>query len=331
MFLITLRIAIGWHFFYEGTQKILSTPTGKASVLGQIFPIPDDKPFSAEPYLRASNGPFAAYFRSLIPDVDSREALDPVKIKAKFAAILDRVADHYNFDATQKLTANGILTDRSAVVDTWFESLDNREKVRKYFDELGEIEAIDRNPEAMSYERENALKDRKTAETDRKDLVKEVTPWADTLRDSLVALATPAQDKEAGPYEPPMTQMDWINLSTMYGLTAIGFCLIFGLFTPAAALGGATYLLSFYLSMPPWPGLPEGIVEGHYRYINKNLIEMIALLALAATPSGLWIGLDALLFGWIGRDKARREAERMAEIERAAVPEPQDRRKFKKR
>ena len=37
--------------------------------------------------------------------------------------------------------------------------------------------------------------------------------------------------------------------------------------------------------MPPWPGLPEGITEGHYRYVNKNLIEMLACLALAARPT----------------------------------------------
>ena len=58
--------------------------------------------------------------------------------------------------------------------------------------------------------------------------------------------------------------------------------------------------------MPPWPGLPEApIAEGHYVYVNKNLIEMLACLVLASTPNGLWIGLDALLFGWIGRGPRR--------------------------
>ena len=326
-----LRIAIGWHFFYEGTQKILSTPEGKASILGQLFPVPEGPAFSAEPYLRASSGPLAQHFRHLIPDVDSRAKLDPTAIKANFATILARVADHYGFDADQRKTADALVKDRVEVVDTWFESLENRERIQKYLDELKEVETIEGNPTALAYEIENARGDRKTVETDRKDLVKEVAPWSDTLRDSLVALATPAQAKEAGAYAAPWSQMDWINYSTMWGLTAIGFCLIFGLFTPLAALGGAGYLLSFYLSMPPWPGLPEGITEGHYRYINKNLIEMIALLALAATPSGLWIGLDALLFGWIGRAEARREAERLVALERPVEPQPQDRRKFKKR
>ena len=331
MFLVLLRVAIGWHFFYEGTQKILSTPGGKASILGQLFPNPEGPRFTAEPYLRASSGPLASHFRNLIPDVDSRNQLDPTAIKANFAAILARVGEHYNFDADQRQTADAIVKDRAEVVDTWFESLENRERIQKYLDEVAEIEKVENNPEALAYELENARQDRKTAETDRKDLVKEVTPWSETLRDSLVALANPAQAKEAGDYEPPWTRMDWIDYSTMVGLTAIGFCLIFGLFTPLAALGGAGYLLSFYLSMPPWPGLPEGIVEGHYRYINKNLIEMIALLALAATPNGLWIGLDALLFGWIGRAERRREADRLADAERPIEPQPQDRRKFKKR
>ena len=104
--------------------------------------------------------------------------------------------------------------------------------------------------------------------------------------------------KASGEYKPGWTQVDWINLSTMWGLALVGLCLMLGLFTPLAALGGAAYLLMFYLSMPPWPGLPVGkAAEGHYLYVNKNLIELIACLALASTPNGLWLGLDALLFG----------------------------------
>ena len=53
-----------------------------------------------------------------------------------------------------------------------------------------------------------------------------------------------------------------------------------------------------YLSMPPWPGLPDNPkAEGHYFIVSKNLIELIACLVIATTPSGHWIGLDALFFG----------------------------------
>jgi hypothetical protein len=54
--------------------------------------------------------------------------------------------------------------------------------------------------------------------------------------------------------------------------------------------------LLFYLTMPPFPWVPENVrAEGHYLFVNKNLIEMLALLCLATTQSGCWVGLDGLL------------------------------------
>ena len=47
-----------------------------------------------------------------------------------------------------------------------------------------------------------------------------------------------------------------INRLTMFGLVAIGFCLIAGFLTPLAALSAAAFLAMIYLSMPPLPGLP---------------------------------------------------------------------------
>ena len=332
MFLVLLRIAIGWHFLYEGTQKILSTPEGKASILARVFPVPEGPPFTSEGYLRASTGPFAPMFRGLIPDADSREKLKPENIKAGLSAERDRVADHFGLDDKAKEKAK-VATDKAlGQVDDWFKSVENAEKVKKYLNELDEVEAVEKNRTAMSYEIANARDDRKLVEADRRSLVKVVDSWTDALRDGLTAIAKedPKRFELAGPYKPEagFTQLQAIDLLTMWGLSAVGLCLMLGLFTPLASLGGACYLVGFYLSMPPWPGLPEGITEGHYRYVNKNLIELIACLALAATPSGLWIGLDALLFGWIGR--GRRDVE-FVEVEAPRATAPQDRRKFKAR
>jgi hypothetical protein len=72
--------------------------------------------------------------------------------------------------------------------------------------------------------------------------------------------------------------------------------LIVGLFTRTACVGGAILLLSFYLAMPPLPGVPESVrIEG-YPYVNKNIVEMLALLTLATTTSGRWAGLDSFLY-----------------------------------
>ncbi len=328
MFLVLLRIAIGWHFLYEGTQKILSTPWGKASILAKVLPAPDGPPFSSEGYLRASSGPLAPKFREL-GDTESRQKLDPAKLKAGWEIERELVVTTYGFDADQKKKAEEVLAKRNKDTDEWFLLADNRDKIGKYLNELDKADAVENNPHAMSYEKENARVSRRAAEADRRELVKEIDGWTLAYRDDLLKIATPERLKSIGDYSPPKTQLQVIDLMTMWGLSAIGLCLILGLFTPLAALGGAAYLLSFYLSMPPWPGLPEGITEGHYLYVNKNLIEMFACLVLASTPNGLWIGVDALLFGRFGR--ARRpvdEAEPTAPVER---PIPQDRRKFKKR
>src|SRR5207237_2922839 len=54
---------------------------------------------------------------------------------------------------------------------------------------------------------------------------------------------------------------------------------LLGLFTRTACIVGAGYLLMFYLAMPSLPWLPDNPrSEGHYLFINKNIIEMIALL-----------------------------------------------------
>ena len=184
----------------------------------------------------------------------------------------------------------------------------------------------------MSFERATARDDRKAIEADRKTLVKGVDGWTDALTVGITRLVTPDQLRRSGDYRPVLDSLQKIDLLTMWGLSAVGLCLMLGLFTPLAALGGSAYLLGFYLSMPPWPGLPEGITEGHYRYVNKNLIEMLACLALASTPNGLWIGLDALLFGWIGRGRRVADTEAIERTARSTErPAPQDRRKFKTR
>jgi uncharacterized membrane protein YphA (DoxX/SURF4 family) len=96
----------------------------------------------------------------------------------------------------------------------------------------------------------------------------------------------------------------------MWGLVVCGACLLLGFLTPLAALGGATLLAMFYFSMPPWPGLPEAPnAEGHYLIVNKNVVEFFACLVLASTPNGLWVGLDALFFGWIGRPSRQAQAD----------------------
>ncbi len=285
-----LRVAIGWHFLYEGLDKI---EAAKGS-----------KPFSAEVYLRNSAGPLAPYFRGLVPDMNGLAKLDPARLKAGWREDVRHIADHFGFDADQRSKADAALRDSEEYADIWFQDGENAEKLRKYLQQLREVQAIERDPEALSFQRERAWERRRDLDVDRRELVQGIDARSGVLHEAVLKLATPEQIASAGPLTKPWTSLDWINASTMYGLVAMGVCLILGLLTPVAALAGAVFLGQIYLSMPPWHGLPPNpLAEGHYWIVNKNLIEMLACLVLASTPNGLWIGLDALLFGWIGRDR----------------------------
>ncbi len=316
-FLVLLRIAIGWHLMYEGLQKILSTPEGK-HYLGRYFEPTKGPSFSSEGYQRNATGPFARQFRSLIPDVDSRDALNIDRLKDSWLAEQRRVANYYAFDTEQQEQAGKELTARETLAQVWFEDPENREKIKKYLDGLDELARIEAQPHKMTYEVERFYDKRKSLESDRRSLVAPIDGWTKVLRDSWVGLANETQKAEKakdglGEYKPDLTEVQKADFVTMIGLTVCGLCLMLGLFTPVAALGASGFLMLFYISMPPWPGLPEAPnAEGHYSIVNKNLIEFFACLSLAATPSGLWLGLDALLFGWIDRLRARRANARLA-------------------
>jgi uncharacterized membrane protein YphA (DoxX/SURF4 family) len=103
-----------------------------------------------------------------------------------------------------------------------------------------------------------------------------------------------------GPVQEKWTPQQRIDHMTIWALLAIGGLLMVGLLTRVSALAAAGLLLSFYLAIPPWPGV-EDLVESagpeHSFIINKNLIEIIALLALACMPTGQWFGIDRLFSG----------------------------------
>jgi len=105
----------------------------------------------------------------------------------------------------------------------------------------------------------------------------------------------------AGPVPESPSQVRQINQITMWSLTILGLALMAGFFSRLSALGAAGLLLLFYLPMPPWPGVPEAPGPEHSLFVNKNLIEFFACLALAFLPTGRWIGVDAFLRRFIFR------------------------------
>src|SRR5262249_17699957 len=135
--------------------------------------------------------------------------------------------------------------------------------------------------------------------SEREVLVSEVNrPMREAMEFAFKVRLTAAQRARGTPPVPetrPWT-LWWIDRVTMWGLLAVGVCLMLGLLTRTACIAGAGFLLMFYLAMPSLPWLPVNPrAEGHYVFINKNIIEMLALLALATTTSGRWAGIDGLI------------------------------------
>jgi thiosulfate dehydrogenase [quinone] large subunit len=89
--------------------------------------------------------------------------------------------------------------------------------------------------------------------------------------------------------------LPWINLVMTWALVAVGLCLILGLFTQAAGWGALALMTLFYVSWLPTRGVMEPGAEGNYLFVNKNLIEWMAIAVLLAFRTGRIAGLDLLL------------------------------------
>jgi len=112
------------------------------------------------------------------------------------------------------------------------------------------------------------------------------------------------------------TLLDWIDWATIVGLCVMGGCLFVGLFTRLNCVLAACFLALTYLTVPPWPWLPALPSVDHFFLVNKNLVELLALLVLATTRSGYWLGVDGLV-AWLFTRK-KKQKPRLKPAARAA-------------
>lgn len=88
--------------------------------------------------------------------------------------------------------------------------------------------------------------------------------------------------------------MHAIDLAVPIGLLVVGLSLMLGLFTQLGCVGAMAFLALFYVSQPPLTGLAMAGAEGENLVVNKNLIELFAVLAIFAFRTGWIAGLDHL-------------------------------------
>jgi uncharacterized membrane protein YphA (DoxX/SURF4 family) len=112
-----------------------------------------------------------------------------------------------------------------------------------------------------------------------------------------------------------LATVDWINL---IGLTFVGVALIFGLFERIGTVVGMSLLFLYWLSNPPFVSNDFNVInEGHYLVINKNIVELFALLVLLLFPTGHLLGIPVLC-------KKNRQLHITSEThEKEPVPQPE--------
>jgi uncharacterized membrane protein YphA (DoxX/SURF4 family) len=310
--LVVLRLALGCHFLYEGLWKI--SPFDR-------FSTSHHEAFTAEPFLTQARGPMAGLFYAMLPDIDGRERLQEVsdangKTSIDAGAITKRWYDfRRDFLAYYLARAN----DDSA--KTAYERLsraaertykDSCEKAQAYLKENTEdivayFNALDRF--AKDPERNQQASYQKQRRWDRMlELRHEADKWIKDLEDQEKAFKNSLnslldkQQEQAGRVPASWNPFRWdrveqINFAVTYSLTAIGLCLMLGFFTPLAALGGAAFMCFVVMTQPAFPGIypPDPPMIGHALLVNKDFVEMVALLVVAATCCGRWGGLDYFL------------------------------------
>jgi uncharacterized membrane protein YphA (DoxX/SURF4 family) len=376
--LVLLRIVIGWHFLFEGLDKLDSWYHG---------PREGHAVWSAGGYLSESQGPMSEWFRQQAgdPDKDALAKLTlsaepgklPPAVEKQWSNQFKQFVEYYELgkekfaqpenvgvvgvsvvlpfpaavpwptlarnlatgkgETTQLTLAQQDFDAARAKVFVWFASgsrmvpsklpgVDEKlkettaQRIAAYKDKLRQQTEIE-NKGMPAFDRdvwkENYRTLKKEIAVSRSELLRDLEkPFSDAMAAAKLRLSKTQRDKGPVP-EPPVatTNLDRINFITRWGLAIVGACLLMGLFTRTACVAGAGFLLMFALAMPALPWLPANPrAEGHYLFIDKNIIELIALLTLATTRSGKWVGLDGLvqfLNPWRWRwAEARRPKER---------------------
>lgn len=130
VFLVVLRVAIGWHFFFEGVSKVKSTYAGK--------------PFSSETYFRESEGPFGKLIKSQVGDPDqilldkltpqsvegdasktNPVAMFPPAMAVEWNDYFARFTQQYRLDDAQKTVAETRFEQSKADYVKWLLSQSN--------------------------------------------------------------------------------------------------------------------------------------------------------------------------------------------------------------
>lgn len=319
--LVALRLSLGCHFLYEGVWKIEHSDFR----YDDRWKADGVEEFTARPFLALAKGPVSGFFYAMLPDVDGRQRFQVVVDKEKKKSIdsteflkrWDQVrVDFVEFyrptdssDPKAEKAQADLANGAKETFDQFSKQLNNylNENVDDMAAYFGSLDRFEKDPE-----RHQGAPFQKKRRWDRMiELRGEADKWVKDIEVQERAYARAlyrllGDQKERG--LPPASwnpfkwdRMKQINFAVTFALAAIGLCLMLGFCTPLAALGGAAFMAFVVLTQPGFPTIypHDPPVVGHALLINKDFVEMVALLVVAATGAGRWGGLDIFVNRWI--------------------------------
>ena len=264
----------------------------------------NDPHWSSEGFLKAAKGPLAPLYKSVLPAVDHGLA-DLLRLgdltKEKLKTWGDQVKTAWKQTGDQFIKLQKISEENQAKVDEivrqhqaeltgWLE--ENEEPLLENSHVWQRLAKSQGSPSAdeVPFEKQRIQDAQNKAITELNAWISQVSANESDMRKDLSQLLDPGSRTETASHQ---ASLERINLVMKYGITAIGACLIMGLFARLAAVLGAGFLLTVVLSQPPWleisiPTYPQ-------------ILEMLALLTLATFPVGRWLGLDFFLYSIVAR------------------------------
>jgi uncharacterized membrane protein YphA (DoxX/SURF4 family) len=320
--LVLLRLVIGWHLLFAGLAKFAPDYRGSEGYLQEA-----SGPLA--PFFHAMVGDKVADRYAVAPGDGTGAERCPAALAKEWGDYTDQFIAHYHLDANQQDLCRAALEDNKAKTVDWIlngsqprkltspwastvaadrtpqqrvaEYVSKREQIRKA--QAGEEFFVSFHTAFAADKTKDLLGEKADVARNRAELAKAMDDRTKSFQESLRNVLTPQQAQEYGPMPEPtkagwfaMSRLDWIDFLVRWGLVISGAGLILGLFSRSSCVLGALLLLSFYLAQMPLPGVIEAVrVEG-YPYINKNIVEMLALLTLATTASGRWAGLDVFIY-----------------------------------
>jgi len=226
----------------------------------------------------------------MIPDRYGRERLgDPERMLKIWTGHKDKIASHYGFDAKQMEEATKVVGRYRARLDAYLET--NKDALSEYFLEVDRLEKAKKEPlREVPFRRDWIASKETELRGKMTGWVKDVGTLDQQLQTEIAALASPAQ-KGRGAFTKVDAWKPWQDTVVKYAITGFGVLLILGLFTRVAALGAIVFLLSVISTQPPW------VYDADTQYFYYQMVEILALLVVAATAAGRFAGLDFVLHG----------------------------------